>query len=412
LARAPKGGTATGETAPHDLEPRTAKDQAVDLNVYFKDPPDAFAAAFDTAARAAEPSGQPFFLKRDFISRACLEVQIPPDATQTLLELLETLARQDELSRVVATLHELGFGAQPLPPGRWPEFIGPLHEHEVCINLLLILSALPRLHTRYETMGISAEIRCATFLDVPLWLKHLQADAGLIGLSRRILDWLYGPFTADLFRLGRLQFHHRAQFDYPCAFYRNRRSGRLVALAKNGARVNAGGFLLQPGEELAWTASLEADDRQIRGFLIEPRGTVSASLRYRQHSGQGHSGSADREDHRLGRRLGKRRDVEPGQEDHGRAAAHARAGPAGGVGSAGLPGQGGWRPCSSQSCGAGVWRYHPPEGVRAGVARGTARNKPAAGTGLPAAMSPSRRQHGKCGKGRVMCLQRPVPVGS
>jgi len=177
------------------------------LNLFFADPSAEFAAAWSAAeARMAAVDGTPFFLEEAFLARTCHELAIPPDATHALHELRKTLGRQDELRRAVAVLHELDFGTQPLPLGRWPAFAGPLHEHEASVCLLLILAAIPQLQARYDALHIPADVRAATLSDVPLWLNRLRADAGIVGLSRRICQWLHCHLTATIFRLGRLQF--------------------------------------------------------------------------------------------------------------------------------------------------------------------------------------------------------------
>ncbi len=250
----------------------------MDMNVCFQDAPAAFAAAFDEAVAASATAGSAFFLDRRFIEEACREVKLPEDASGMLFALLETLGRDDGLRRTAMALHGLCFGPKPVPPGDWPAFSGPLLENENAISLLLVLSGLPQMRKRHDARRVPGEVRAATLSDIPLWLGRLKEDTGRVGLSRRILSWIYGHLMADLYRLGRLQFNHRGKLHYPCTFYRNRKTGRVTALAEAGARIDANGFLLQPGDELAWTATFEVDARQIRGFRIEPRGVVSRKM--------------------------------------------------------------------------------------------------------------------------------------
>ena len=200
----------------------------MNLNQHFKDASTEFSSAFNEASeRIAQPEAS-FFFDREFVLKAAGEAKLPGEATDLLLRFLEKLSGEKELCRTISALHELCFGTKPMSPGTWPEFSGTL-----------------------------------------------KMDDGTIGLSRRILSWLFGHFSADLYRLGRLQFCPLGKFNYAFRIYRNKKNKRVLALAEDGTSVDAAGFLTQKDEEPAWKASLSITEKEIRGFPTDPQGLIS-----------------------------------------------------------------------------------------------------------------------------------------
>ncbi|OGV52915.1 MAG: hypothetical protein A2X49_09965 [Lentisphaerae bacterium GWF2_52_8] len=247
----------------------------MNLNQHFKDASTEFSSAFNEASeRIAQPEAS-FFFDREFVLKAAGEAKLPGEATDLLLRFLEKLSGEKELCRTISALHELCFGTKPMSPGTWPEFSGTLLENEAAVNLLLVLSGFPNVHRKYDARKIPQEVLDDTLADIPLWLKRLKMDDGTIGLSRRILSWLFGHFSADLYRLGRLQFCPLGKFNYAFRIYRNKKNKRVLALAEDGTSVDAAGFLTQKDEEPAWKASLSITEKEIRGFPTDPQGLIS-----------------------------------------------------------------------------------------------------------------------------------------
>lgn len=113
---------------------------------------------------------------------------------------IQTLKEQNELreqaAAIAASLLQ-GEKAPSLQPGMLP---------------LLVLGELaPHAMKKHQSLGIPHEVTVATLQDVNLWIENHYKVHGSMGVME--FHWLLRHYlTADLFRLGRLQFQRVKNF--------------------------------------------------------------------------------------------------------------------------------------------------------------------------------------------------------
>jgi hypothetical protein len=93
--------------------------------------------------------------------------------------------------------------------------------------LALALSQVPAAQERHRCEGISDAMSRATLSDIGIWVRHFQAQLGMVAITVEILDWAQRYLRGALVRIGGLQFELRP-FGGPIRIHQHRASGAYV----------------------------------------------------------------------------------------------------------------------------------------------------------------------------------------
>lgn len=85
--------------------------------------------------------------------------------------------------------------------------------NEKTIDMLFFLSNFDLMKEKYLQKGVSEEIIYATLKDFKYKLDSCKKYSGLLGLGAGTFIWYYYFMNAEIFALGRLQFHEKKFFE-------------------------------------------------------------------------------------------------------------------------------------------------------------------------------------------------------
>ncbi|WP_254450621.1 acyltransferase domain-containing protein [Cohnella herbarum] len=198
---------------------------------------------------------------------------------------LRELLRQSGLSRIPVADADNDMGALAATVAEYPKF---LEDHAAYLRtemgdragmfaVILVLGLLDRTIAYYGSKRIPEEVLIETLKDLTIWMKHHYAHNGTWGLAE--LSWLLNHATGQLFRLGRLQFAHKA-FNHAVVVLRNANSGEVVILSEPGVNYRRDGRVDGTNgkyeSEQGWQARYDqSDDRFIVGNPIRSSGFAS-----------------------------------------------------------------------------------------------------------------------------------------
>ncbi|NLF17483.1 MAG: DUF5596 domain-containing protein [Lentisphaerae bacterium] len=227
---------------------------------------------------ASLPSALPGFLEPGFCAAHYPLVQGPPAAFGPLCEVAARLAA-DPAGRLLAwhahrTLCE--YDREKSRFREWPDLDAFLGPDAGLFYLLIALSGIPDWLRACRDAGIPEQYGrdCAPWLGGAMGI-YAGANGGRYGLNRRQLYWTAWYMTGKLFRLGRFEYmSQEIGSTYPTV-YRERTSGRVVALCNSGWLLDREGFCLyadQPPEEAHRVTELADDGTVVTGTPIAPWG--------------------------------------------------------------------------------------------------------------------------------------------
>ncbi len=141
--------------------------------------------------------------------------------------------------------------------------------------LSVLLSHYDYLMDVVQTRSIPAEIEDATLAPVTARVREDTARTGRVGLTWGI-HWFRNHLAGRIFRLGRLMFMPWP-FEGKLTLYRNRRTGKMVAVPHSGQRFRRDGQFDGAGgrhdPDGAWTSQVhEHGGTLISNTWISPRG--------------------------------------------------------------------------------------------------------------------------------------------
>ena len=177
------------------------------------------------------------------------------------------------LVEVALRVHELATpGAPKLPPG----MLEPLLGKEGCalFYLLAALTTVPQWFATYRRMGIPESYARQTLGRLANEIAAFRQKNGYWGF-RHDLHWYKHFIDGKLFSIGRFEYMVRETPPWIPAVFRNKRTGKLVLLARDGWLFTADGYRLALDRTPAaadFTASLVQNGTTIRGTKIDPRG--------------------------------------------------------------------------------------------------------------------------------------------
>ncbi len=155
----------------------------------------------------------------------------------------------------------------------WPNVARPLPAATAMLPALVLLAGVPRLRARHEARGIPAAVTRDTLKDIAIWMEHFHRRQGYWGLQN--MGWPTNAMDARLFRLGRLQFIHKA-YDGPVRAFRHA-DGRVTALWGSDIALRRDGYVDGTNDvfdQRKWTAMYQMTDREVSGYPVHPQGRV------------------------------------------------------------------------------------------------------------------------------------------
>ena len=227
---------------------------------------------------ASYPAGVPAFLEPDYCRQYYRLTRGPESALAPLLEVAATVARSPA-GRLLAwhahrTLCE--YEREKSRFREWPELTACLGENGGLFYLLIALSGTPEWVRAFRQAGIPERhaLDCAPWLGGAMGI-YGASHGGRPGLDRRQLYWTAWYMTTKLFRLGRFEYMNQEIGTGYGTVYRQRSSGRVLALCNSGWPLDQEGYYLysdQPTAQARVVTELKDDGATITGVPISPYG--------------------------------------------------------------------------------------------------------------------------------------------
>ena len=155
---------------------------------------------------------------------------------------------------------------------QWPVLSDALGELSGAFYLLTALEAVPRMRAVHERLRVGEQVSrdaCSHYAESAD--VYREQHGGRYGLLPRALYWLRNHTKGDLYRLGRLEYMLKP-FHGRLRAYRHRETRRVVALAEDGVRFDADGFIAKADSPTAWCSTLTETADGVLGFPISPHG--------------------------------------------------------------------------------------------------------------------------------------------
>ena len=219
----------------------------------------------------------PPFMERAFYTKYYPLCQGPfePAKIFPLMDEVSAIVRSNPAAaRYASMLHYAFYEAVPQITMDFPSPTSIFGRNAGIFQLMVAMSALPLVERKYAQMKLPEKY----FLGLAGWIggtMHIYAAAhdGYPGHTLRQSYWLRHSVDCELFRIGRLEFLPRPWNDEFPAVYRERNTGRLAVLCRDGWAFDAEGRRIDPkAEKPAFTARLHFGKGQITGTQVTPYG--------------------------------------------------------------------------------------------------------------------------------------------
>jgi hypothetical protein len=234
------------------------------------------------------PTGVPSFLDPIHVIASRRYAGLPDEVDATLQDATARIAGSKALR--VLIWHAYRTLCDPEGGGsfdNWPTLEQSLGDLCGTFYMLVGLAAVPHIRELHGKMGVPEDItRDTCHVLVCLSWNYDRSHPGRLGIMLPELSWVRNHLQGRLFRIGRLEFMI-GPFQGQLEAYRHRASGRVIALAADGARFDERGYLPYRGAPPGngeWVACLKRDGDRVEGSPISPWGValqrqISLSLR-------------------------------------------------------------------------------------------------------------------------------------
>ncbi len=227
------------------------------------------------AAMAAMPAGELPFLDPAQVPARRQAAGLTADHDQPLVDMATAIAGDPALRCFAWYLHWYVFvTAQKERLWGTPTLTARLGRQDGLFYLLLALEFPPRLAAWHRQLGYPPEVTAATIRQLASFEQNHLRGRGTQGIYERQFPWLSAYLKHPYVRLGRLEF--MLSKHYGVNAWKNRRDGRVLALADDGCRVADDGLCLpnEAAEHLGWTARQQETPEAVTGFPIDPAGRI------------------------------------------------------------------------------------------------------------------------------------------
>ena len=231
-------------------------------------------------SEASLPEQGPAFLRPREISasRECL--RLAPEAEPVVQAAAERVRENPALLHLAWHCYRLLFYHRDYESSRiarWPTLERTLGDLAGPFYLLLAMASPSLIRPVHLARGIPEAITrlsCGHFPELIGNYRMVRGDQRAWGIDLRVLYWLRHYVAGDLYTLGRMEYMVRPFWGTIRAF-RHRDTNEVVALAGEGTRFNAEGFInadQATDAEGGWTARLVEESGLVRGCPISPAG--------------------------------------------------------------------------------------------------------------------------------------------
>ena len=219
-----------------------------------------------------------FFMENDFIMECGEFAGLDENVIKRLIELSLRMKNDLCLRRLVWLCYFL-FCKSPdyLDDNfkKWPDFfVGMGKEDSALLFLLVAVAGIRLTQKKHAESNIPTITTRSTVSDVKVHLDTYFQISNHIGISPKSLGWFRNWMRGELYCLGRFQYMIKP-FGGSLEVYKNKLSGKIVALAADGREFNEDGYCPVKekfNESVAWTSKLITDNDFIRGNAISPYG--------------------------------------------------------------------------------------------------------------------------------------------
>lgn len=188
-----------------------------------------------------KPDDNPPFLSRDFILHYLPMIGASLDLLPYIDHTLSLLEKMPVMRRFAAGVSNYQFhNGRPMGG---PVPLKPLGEYTGIFNLLVAMSAIPYIENTYAQMGIPQRYaeNTARWLGGTIPIYQAAHD-GFPGHDARQSPWLSFAIAGRLFRIGRFEYLLQSAPDWLPALFKNRHTGKIVALCREGWRIDQDGW--------------------------------------------------------------------------------------------------------------------------------------------------------------------------
>lgn len=221
----------------------------------------------------SRPAGRPGCLEEGYLREACGYCGMPEEAVGAVLRGAGKVAGDGALTALLWHA-QLKLAGKTGGPGlaQWPGLDASMGRDAGLFYVLAVLAGYGHVREFHQARSIPGDVVSDTMSDVLLHMDRYRRHHGEYGLTGQIAGgWLTNHFRGKIYRLGRLQFMHRA-FGGHLTMFRNR-EGRLTALSqgdvvfrRDGQRNGAAGITESEG---VWTSTLRVEPGRVRGNAID-----------------------------------------------------------------------------------------------------------------------------------------------
>lgn len=233
-------------------------------------------APFWEASMESMPE-RPGFLRPDVFEHSREWVGLPDELDPILRAIAQVAEERPALQQLAWHCHELLFTHTEYTSaqvGMWPDLEHVLGEQGGAFYVLIALGVVPITTAFHRERGIPEQISrdsCGYFPGITAIYRELHG--GRWGIVLRVLYWLRLYTQGELFRTGRMEYMVRP-FRGQLRAFRHKETGHVVALATEGVRFAADGFIdggETPDPE-GWVSTYSEDGAGYIGYLISPAG--------------------------------------------------------------------------------------------------------------------------------------------
>lgn len=215
------------------------------------------------------------FLTPAQVSESRAWADLPQSDEPILLDTARTIAENPALRCLAWHCYQLlyvhtEYGAT----ANWPSLEKTLGTATGAFYLLIALAIVPQVREVHQSMGVETAVTKTTCFQICSLSNNYRRQTGNPGISLKQIYWLRHYTAGRLFRLGRLEYMLRP-FSGMVQVYWHEKTDRVVALAADGIRYNAAGYVASEEAESdpqIWTATITETPEVITGYPVSPLG--------------------------------------------------------------------------------------------------------------------------------------------
>ena len=139
------------------------------------------------------------------ITDLCAHIGMPEDKLPEILKICREICESEEMAREFLDIQKAFFGYEETREACFEA--GKKHGYEPFF-FALVYMLMYSLHTKeiYEWRRYPTEVYYDSFIDLVIWSNVSEAQNGFFGIAN--YGWVSEQVRADMYRIGRLQFHY------------------------------------------------------------------------------------------------------------------------------------------------------------------------------------------------------------